>query len=596
VRFTGALKVLAIVAALAIGGTARAQTAPAAPGVTGSGAFAEGRPTLGPSISHAWIVVPNFAGEKGAVVLHLPPRGTLSDSDGRLVGAVPGEARVAAPLLSAPVIAGAQGSRLAMVFYDQLFPSAEGRKVISLGAAAPTPGTWVTTPTGRLDALPSLRADGLLLGFAGCDAGFCALFQGLVQGNADPTKLVLQMLVGSEWLEVPLSAELLGLAPQYFSLTAGNKPATTAAWQLFAVPGGVGILAAPPRSDTFTLATAKLAAPAAGTKTVPAPTWTSEAVKLQGPRPRERMTVLCTSGQLVITTFEPKGVREGVVHIFTRPLDFPSLAWREIASVPGVASDHALAALDGVGRVAIVSAPAPLAGEKTRDHQNIAEVSVHTGAVVYNGDLTLTSPISKSDYRMVGLILAYALGLVLIFLVKPQAADTIQLPEGYALAEPGRRVVAGIMDFVVALVLASRLWHMPVAEALTPATWWSPAGQSVLLTCVAIAIGLGAVSELFLGRTIGKLITGCEVVGIRVEGQPPPPATSPTKEGEAPAPDHVPFWRLLVRNVIKWGLPPVGLLGLLDPNGRHRGDQFARTAVVIHALDEPEEDDEGEDE
>jgi hypothetical protein len=47
----------------------------------------------------------------------------------------------------------------------------------------------------------------------------------------------------------------------------------------------------------------------------------------------------------------------------------------------------------------------------------------------------------------------------------------------------------------------------------------------------------------------------------------------------------------LIRNVVKWGLPPVAMVGMLDPVGRHRGDLLAMTAVVIEG--EPDED-EGE--
>ena len=39
-----------------------------------------------------------------------------------------------------------------------------------------------------------------------------------------------------------------------------------------------------------------------------------------------------------------------------------------------------------------------------------------------------------------------------------------------------------------------------------------------------------------------------------------------------------------MRNAVKWGLPPVALFGLIDAGGRHRGDQLARTAVVVEGV------------
>jgi hypothetical protein len=135
-----------------------------------------------------------------------------------------------------------------------------------------------------------------------------------------------------------------------------------------------------------------------------------------------------------------------------------------------------------------------------------------------------------------------------------------------------------------------------MTDAFTPATWWTESGQQVLLTSVGIMIALGTVLEFLLGRTVGKIITGCEVVAVKLTAANPTEAPAPqaekSKADEQAGPDRVPLWRVFLRNVIKWGLPPVALIGMLDPNGRHRADQLARTAVVIEAPEEDEADDE----
>ena len=91
---------------------------------------------------------------------------------------------------------------------------------------------------------------------------------------------------------------------------------------------------------------------------------------------------------------------------------------------------------------------------------------------------------------------------------------------------------------------------------------------------VVSGLVLGVMGEVLIGRSIGKLLTGCEVVDVRVTGSI----------------SHPQFWQALVRNVIKWVLAPAAMLGLMDAQGRHRGDSMSRTAVVV---EEPDEDPEG---
>lgn len=586
------LKLLCVGVAAAMAGVACA----AGPGVSGSGSLADENTAAGRAVTHAWIVMPAPAGEHGAEVLHLPPRGLL-DRDGKLIGAKPGEARIATALLSPPVAVAARDGRLAMVFVDA-FPNSSGRTLLTMSAALKSPGVW-ETPQGRLDSLLSLRADGLLLGFAGAEAGYCALYQGLTAGKEDPSKLMMQMLVGSAWVDVMLPPEMQAIAGECFSFNAEKKPVTTATWRLFAMPDGVGLLVLPPQAGggdgvVGTLWMAKLPTP--GPKESPVPVWSQAPVNLAlAGASQERVSALCAAGHIVITALSTKSLAsEGVLHVFTRPLGQPQLAWRDVASVASISTEHVVVALDGVGRIAVESSPVSGGNLKELPKQTLTEVSVGTGAVMYSGELVVTSPISGADYRMVGVILAYALGMVVIFLVKTPRPDAVLIPEGYSIAEPGRRMVAGIIDVAIGVALASKLWNVPLADVISPGSWGSEAGQGVILTSVGLMIALGTVLELLFGRSVGKIVTACEVVAVgEVGGKPPAEkveGAADAKEQEQAELAHGNFAHLLLRNAIKFGLPPVALLGLLDASGRHRGDQLAKTAVVVEGVEEEEQD------
>ena len=129
---------------------------------------------------------------------------------------------------------------------------------------------------------------------------------------------------------------------------------------------------------------------------------------------REHVTALYAADHVVVgaqtRARADKARIEGTLHVFARPLRFPELEWRELAMLVGVSTDYAMVGLDGVGRVAVVSAPVPTMGQREREKLGVTEVSVRTGAEAYAGEMVVSSPISKQDYRMVGVILGYAAG------------------------------------------------------------------------------------------------------------------------------------------------------------------------------------------
>jgi hypothetical protein len=93
--------------------------------------------------------------------------------------------------------------------------------------------------------------------------------------------------------------------------------------------------------------------------------------------------------------------------------------------------------------------------------------------------------------------------------------------------------------------------------------------------------------EWLFGRSIGKLMTGCAVTVIHkpvCTGTPPPDAGEVVAE---PAAEKPVLWRCIVRNLIKWALPVLGLLVLFDAGRRHPGDLAAGTLVVTRGGEPP---------
>ncbi len=546
-----------------------------AAGVIGAGSLAT--PRNGAHQTHTWIVMPVDASGR-STVLHLPPR-TGAAEQARLGSPREGEARIASVLASTPVAAAARGSRLAVVFPDSRdgVPSLHGRTVLTLGATPAGPGEWKIVPEKRLDPLPSLRGDGLLLGFSASDMGYAALFQGLATEDADPARPVLYVLSEDTWNEVALPPELQAAGAEAFQ-RQGDRPVALATWRLFATEAGLGICvitrrdAAEPIRGTVFLADFSGSNPGSASAT-----WTRRDLLLDahGSVPSDQVEVVAASGHIVVSARSS----EGTLHLYSQTARTPGL-WRHIAEVTGIAPDHSVTPIESLHRIAVISAP-QRTGSKDAPPYRMVEVSVGTGAVLSDGPLVIRSPVGVSDYRLIGLLLAYALGLVIIFVLRPPARESLHLPAGVSIAEPGRRMIASLIDLTIAVLVSCKLLGVPLAEFFGSGLLTPGPAQSVAMTSLALLIVANSLLETLMGRSLGKLIAGCGVVMMRTG---PAPAS-----GEPPQPQAPSFWRALVRNFVKWGLPPVALLGLMDPGGRHRGDLLAGTAVAIEAPDdEPE--------
>jgi hypothetical protein len=97
-------------------------------------------------------------------------------------------------------------------------------------------------------------------------------------------------------------------------------------------------------------------------------------------------------------------------------------------------------------------------------------------------------------------------------------------------------------------------------------------GQSLLLATILIGVLSSTIGESISGRTLGKAFAGCMVVRCVAPGADAAHALKASPPS---------FAQALLRNIIKWCLPPAAMVALWREGARHRGDQYTNTAVVV---------------
>jgi uncharacterized RDD family membrane protein YckC len=577
--------------ALVAGPNAVADQLPGAGGFSGAAAqLGEGRDDRA---SHAWMAVPG--GTAVAAVIHLPPRGAGGEPGAWRPGSADGTVRPAATdLTEMPEAMAAWGGRVYMVFSPPADQSVSLRPVRSVTVKRSTLGGDVWSydsqeSGGRLAAPPALVGDGALAGFVGSPWGPVALLRGREGADGSTGAFTLRVLAGAEWRGVNLPpASAAGRAPG-----VGEGGSDAARVGLVAMRDGVGLLAAGATGEGGVWIGREPDAggmnAASNTGVVLKWTWRPLSLPaLAGAQAGQRETVLQVAGNLISVA---RG-RDGTVRIRgIEPGSNAAGGVLEIATIEGVPAEYSVAALDDVGRVAVLwsepvkpkrSGGGVLGSTEPRPSEferQIREVSVYTGRVMYAGVAAVNNPVSAAQFRLLALALVGLMAVVLVVVIRPDTEGSVVMPEGVSLADPGRRILAAGLDLFPALILAGRIFEYPLGDLLTPiglmgggTSWW------VILTALGIVVLHCTLCEWRFGRSIGKFITGCAVVNVRRR------SGAVGVAGD----QRLRLWQAAARNLVKWLLPPVAALGVVSAERRHRGDTLAGTAVVEPIPDQGE--------
>ncbi|QQS09809.1 MAG: RDD family protein [Phycisphaerales bacterium] len=587
------VRTITFVAVLAISLVARG----ADPNVLGAGSASGGDEAF-PFVTHAWIVKPTSSG--GSTLFHLPPRraATGLGTEGR--GVSDGGYRLAAQFAHTIGQAAAWDDRVYVLERSPMGNSdARSRRVLSIRAIRAAGGLdlWRYEPVQGATIHPPLEGDGVVLGFAAGETGPVALTSEAV-GRGTTWRLSLRAAGPTRWFDVELPNELRGEVSakpaREASASEDRSPFDPHRWHVLV------------RGDRVLLI--RLALEQGGTIDV----W--EGPALQGVRsrldervkasrdrgftsPGERPASIFQSnddGPALVscvwthsTRIDPIGasVEGGVTNVGEWLLRWcdrgPTMSfWREsldrrgfrtLADVPH--GGGIVIPIAGLDRMIVAFAAASASdGALSR----ITELSSVTGATLYDGDARLVAAISKNDVWQIMLLLVAITAVVLLFVVRADTREGVLLPTGFALAEPGRRMMATLLDFSIWAVVAATSMGSSLVEAFSVQGLVS--GRAFLVVLVGLILGCvaGTIGEAFWGRSFGKMLTACEVIDAGCGG---PEGTGPV---ERPS-----LSMCLLRNVLKWSLPPLGIVALVDPEWRHPGDRYSRSVVVIRVETDP---------
>lgn len=473
--------------------------------------------------------------------------------DGKVRGAADGTLRRAASLSVEPVAMAAFGEDVYIAADDGDEQGQASRRVWTLRAVNTGVGDlWSYEPSDGLRSLRSLPADGRLVGMAASAAGLVAI----LTADSPASRVRVLLLNRGEWREL-------------------STPRTLDNWgaRLRCVPMRDGFtLIAPDDSGSARTWSASLRD--SGEQS-PVIAW-SEGVLARdrslptGPSPVEFVSA---GGRMISIAPAGPGVRvlSGV----------DAGGSTTLARLEGLEPDAAIAPLESQGRLVVAWTRAQ--GEPRRPGEpplsgrvvEMIELSANTGRVLYDAPSRADGPVTPGDLGLLGLVLIVAMGVALVLVIRGGEETEISLPPGMALADPGRRMVASLIDGLIALVVASRLRGTPLLELVSPSNFVT--GELVWVLAIGIIAGaaLGVIFEFLSGRSIGKALAGCRVI-----------RATPTGE-----PARASLWQVLLRNAMKWALPPLSMLALVEPSRRSRVDLLTRTAVVVEYdpdADEPE--------
>jgi|GEM_PF-6662814 len=489
---------------------------------------------------HGWIVIPGVRLSRDDTdpwqLYHVPPRtGPMASDDGIVRPAQ------AARLVARPDRIAAHDGTVWIVMGNTGGTPSPGRAVLTLSAVQhELADLWRDEPEEYPAACPSLVGEGTLVGLSAGPWGVGALLDDRANGRG----LTLRVLTGQAWIPVEIPAIPEGHS---VSLAAGRFGPT-----VVSVLSGVSVHVW--RCDAPAEGTGRAGVSVDWSKP---PVWNSDVLPIAsgsaGLDHAARAAWRDTGSSITVAWARPGAKQVVLAELFpTGAIEFAAVSGEERPSV------------SFMGDRAAVFWHRPSQEAGTPHKLAVAEVSLLTGQAFYRGAAHAGLPITGSDVRLLLLVLTLLAASVFVFVIRGDSDRAeVVLPDGVLLAEPSTRIVATLLDLVLVMFIASRLTGISFGQLLSIKVAAGSEFIEFMLASSFVGAVQGFVLEAVFGRTVGKMFTGLVVARVV------PGGIEATTAGAS-----------LVRNLVKWMLVPVGLLGLMEHNSRHRGDVWARTVVV----------------
>ena len=485
--------------------------------------------------THSWAVYENANDE--ILLVHLPPRDVDANAQIPIEPAKPGELHAVRPLNRFPDAIAAIENRVYLVFPPSLTPRGQIRRVFSGQAiASPVGAIWGFMPAGRLDSEPAITIPGQVDALVATSDTLWVLLnddgQDDEQGEGQYTLLTMKK---NAWEPVDLPAT--GALPD----DAAER------WTISALGS---MLIAIDQSDPDAM---QLFGFDAKTKAWSLMDWPRIGV------PDGRFQILAGTRSLIVVDWDQ--------HEQARIRTWSHAGIFTIADGVDLPVDIELAVLSSVNRLIGL-----VASDRSDEHPpsqdpvgiQVYELDLLDGSLVYAGDPVVSTPVSEAEMRfLMGMMILIMAG-VLVVVILPDKTDAMGIPDGFELADPGRRLMATMVDVFLISLMVGLIFDVRVIEIITLGviarsddTWL--AIPSVMISGIVVM----SLMEWLVGASPGKFFMGIRVV--RAQGGPM---------------QRIPLWAAIVRNIIKWVLPPVAALALVDPEMLHRGDRATRTIVA----------------
>ena len=452
-------------------------------------------------------------------------------------------------LTRAPIAIAAWKNRVWIVFAPQSSSNDPRREIYTLSVQkSPMLDAYFSDPSGRLDIVTPLPAEGTLVSFVATEDGPVALIapsdrviplqpstQPRAAASAASDQAKLFQLDGQQWGTIALPDDLDARA----ALRLGTAGADGNDLRLIAsVPGS-------PDHAIQYLRNAQ-------------GQWVGQPLDIDMTRIRDlvnangqALAVLARDGdaQVELAYIRPSGLTP--LARFTRP----SNGWGITAS----------------GNLIQLIEQSPDGAVSMREIQPL------TGHILPATAIT-SQPLTASSLWRLSMVMAFAVSLlVLIFVIGPIPKQPVSLPAGFAPVPATVRFLALLIDMSPAAIFAGLILRAPMTSVFNmPLLTWNLEQSQPYLLMAGLTLLHSFAGELMKGTSLGKAVLGARIVS--VDGSPMRPRQA------------------IVRTIVKGVLfliPPLVLVALFNTHMRGLADLGAGT-IVIHR-EEPSDQAENQD-